>query len=150
MQRLELLFAPGFGTAIGYVVGGIAAIGVAWYGADIITGMLNESATPVPPMVLLEIKATLGQVQTGVEKNILRVPLTPENGGTGDYEQDLQTLTGGTRPSGVGDSAPPGSQIGENGILVVGQKIVVAVRSIDIPANGDKPHETLHYPKKEQ
>ena len=42
-------------------------------------------------------------------------PLTPENGGIGDYETGLGTLAGETRPAGEGDSAPPGSQIGENG-----------------------------------
>ncbi|SUI78375.1 RHS repeat domain-containing protein [Shewanella baltica] len=75
--------------------------------------------------------------------------LTPENGGTGDYEQDLGTLTGGTRPAGPGDSAPPGSQIGENGIFGRPEN-TSGGSSIDIPANGDKPHETLHYPPKEQ
>ena len=51
---------------------------------------------------------------------------------------------GGTRESGEGDSAPPGVQIGENGIF--GRpKNSNEDQSIDIPANGDKPHETLHY-----
>ncbi|MEI8603207.1 RHS repeat-associated core domain-containing protein [Shewanella sp. PP-Sp27a-2] len=74
--------------------------------------------------------------------------LTPENGGQGDYEQDLQTLTGGTQPAGLGDSAPPSSQIGENGIFGRPENSSGG-SSIDIPANGDKPHETLHYPPKE-
>jgi filamentous hemagglutinin len=71
-------------------------------------------------------------------------PLTPENGGTGDYDQDLETLTGGTRPWQPGDKAPPGSQVGQNGIFGRPQNSSGG-KSIDIPANGDKPHETLHY-----
>lgn len=71
-------------------------------------------------------------------------PLKPEHGGTGDYEKDLETLTGGTRPQQPGDRAPPGSQVGANGIF--GRPINSSGgKSIDIPANGDKPHETLHY-----
>jgi hypothetical protein len=57
--------------------------------------------------------------------------------------------SGGTRPAGPGDSAPPGSQIGENGIFGRPENRRSG-SSIDIPANGDKPHETLHYPSKEQ
>ncbi|WP_425470915.1 DUF637 domain-containing protein [Trinickia fusca] len=71
-------------------------------------------------------------------------PLTPENGGTGDYERDLETLTGGTRPWQPGDKAPPGSQVGQNGIFGRPQNSSGG-KSIDIPPNGNKPHETLHY-----
>lgn len=71
-------------------------------------------------------------------------PLTPENGGTGDYDRDLETLTGGTRPWQPGDKAPPGTQVGQNGIFGRPQNSSGG-KSIDIPANGDKPHETLHY-----
>jgi len=70
--------------------------------------------------------------------------LTPDNGGTGDYDQDLEALTGGTRPWQPGDKAPPGSQVGENGIFGRPQNSSGG-KSIDIPANGDKPHEPLHY-----
>lgn len=71
-------------------------------------------------------------------------PLTPENGGTGDYDTDLETLTVGTREAGEGDDAPPGAQIGENGVFGR-QTNSSGSKSIDIPVNGDKPHETLHY-----
>ena len=71
--------------------------------------------------------------------------LTPENGGTGDYQKDLDKLTGGTRPWQDGDKAKPGSQVGPNGIF--GRDVNGSGgKSIDIPANGTKPHETLHYP----
>jgi len=70
--------------------------------------------------------------------------LAPEFGGVGDYEADLETLTGGTRPWQPGDRAPPGSRVGANGIF--GRPTNSSGgKSIDIPANGDKPHETLHY-----
>jgi hypothetical protein len=72
-------------------------------------------------------------------------PLTPENGGTGDFGKDLEKLTGGTRPAQTGDSAPPGSLIGANGIFGRPRNSGGG-SSIDIPANGSKPHETLHYP----
>ncbi len=71
-------------------------------------------------------------------------PLTPENGGTGNFEEDLRTLAGPVRPAEAGDPAPPGSLIGENNIF--GRpKNSSGGASIDIPPNGDKPHETLHY-----
>ncbi len=72
-------------------------------------------------------------------------PLTPENGGTGDYDKDLDKLTGGTRPYQPGDKAQPGSQVGPNGIFGRNPNSSGG-RSIDIPGNGTKPHETLHYP----
>lgn len=72
-------------------------------------------------------------------------PLTPENGGTGDFEQDLNTLTGGTRPRQPGDKAPPGCLVGPNGIFGRPENSTGG-KSIDIPGNGKKPHETLHYP----
>jgi RHS repeat-associated protein len=72
-------------------------------------------------------------------------PLAPENGGTGDFGKDLDHLTGGTRPSQPGDKAPPGSRVGANGIF--GRPTNSSGgSSIDIPATGKKPHETLHYP----
>jgi filamentous hemagglutinin len=71
-------------------------------------------------------------------------PLVPAAGGTGGYQGDLDVLTGGTaRPWQPGDKAPPGSQVGDNGIF--GRPNSSGGYSIDIPANGKKPHETLHY-----
>jgi RHS repeat-associated protein len=71
--------------------------------------------------------------------------LTPTNGGTGDFQNDLDKLTGGVRPWQEGDKAEPGSLVGPNGIF--GRpKNSSGGQSIDIPANGNKPHEILHYP----
>jgi filamentous hemagglutinin len=71
-------------------------------------------------------------------------PLKPEHGGTGDFQADLDRLTGGARPWQPGDKAPPGSLVGANGIF--GRPNSSGGQSIDIPANGTRPHETLHYP----
>ncbi len=115
--------------------------------------MYNEDGSNVPvaaPEVPGKLVGDQSDSRAGPNKSGTRHtsgPLTPENGGTGDYEQDLQTLTGGTRPAGEGDSAPPGSSIGENGIF--GRPTNSSGgSSIDIPAKGGKPHETLHYDKK--
>jgi RHS repeat-associated protein len=71
--------------------------------------------------------------------------LKPEKGGTGDFEKDLNHLTRGTRPWQPGDKAPPGSLVGPNGIFGRDPNSSGG-KSIDIPSNGTKPHETLHYP----
>ena len=70
--------------------------------------------------------------------------LAPENGGTGNFEEDLGTLAGPVRPWQPGDSAPSGTLVGENGVF--GRPGNGAKRPrIEIPKNGDKPHEGLHY-----
>jgi RHS repeat-associated protein len=71
-------------------------------------------------------------------------PLAQENGGNGDFLHDLDVLAGPVRPQRAGDRAPPGSLVGDNGVF--GRPAnKTGGSSIDIPANGAKPHETLHY-----
>ncbi len=73
-------------------------------------------------------------------------PLAPENGGTGDAGKDFGKLTGGkSGPAPEGSGYPKGTQVGENGVALRPEG--KAGPRIDVPANGDKPHETLHYPK---
>jgi hypothetical protein len=73
-------------------------------------------------------------------------PLDPAHGGSGDAARDFNTLTGGKAgPSPAGSNYPPGTQVGDNGISLRPARGNSGPR-IDIPANGDKPHETLHYP----
>ena len=74
-------------------------------------------------------------------------PLTPENGGTGSAEGDFETLTGGnSQPAPSDRGAPEGTLVGGNKIqLRPGTKD--KGRRFDIPASGDKPPETLHYPE---
>jgi hypothetical protein len=73
--------------------------------------------------------------------------LAPVNGGTGDAGEDFNNLTGGKSGPAPEDSRlPGGSQVGENGVIYRPGTEKSGPR-IDIPPNGDKPHETLHYPK---
>ncbi|MEJ2416551.1 MAG: RHS repeat-associated core domain-containing protein [Exilibacterium sp.] len=132
----------------GPICGAIGAVGAGILTAIVANEVYNESSgssdTPALPEGLVGDQS---DDRAGPNKNGTRHtsgPLTPENGGTGDYEADLETLTGGTREAGEGDSAPPGAQIGENGIFGRSENSSGG-SSIDIPANGDKPHETLHY-----
>lgn len=68
--------------------------------------------------------------------------LTPENGGAGNHDDNLKTLAGDTRSAVKGGSAPPRAKIGGTAYSVATNSS--GGKSIDIPANGNKPHETLH------
>lgn len=108
--------------------------------------LLNEGDNGEAPPLPTDLVGDQSDPRAGPNRSGKRHtsgPLTPENGGTGDYDEDLEQLTGGTRPYKPGDKAPPGSQVGENGIY--GRPNSSGGMSIDIPANGNKPHETLHY-----
>jgi len=73
-------------------------------------------------------------------------PLDPSHGGVGDAAKDFGTLTGGkSGPAPAGSTYPPGTLVGDNGIALRPARGTSGPR-IDIPANGTKPHETLHYP----
>lgn len=110
------------------------------------TILKNEEAKPTPlPEGLVgspdDRSETKGRVNSG--------PLAPENGGTGEAEKDFGNLTGGQ--SGAppeGSTLPEGSRVGENGIVMRPGAEGKGPR-IDIPASGDKPRETLHYPPPE-
>ena len=76
-------------------------------------------------------------------------PLAAGNGGKGDAGKDFGSLTGGkSGPAPEGSGYPKGTQIGQNGVALRPESKTSGPR-IDVPANGDKPHETLHYPKKD-
>jgi len=70
-------------------------------------------------------------------------PLDPSHGGTGDATKDFDILTGGQNEP-AGDRFPPGTLIGPNDITLRPGSGDAGPR-IDIPGNGSKPHETLHY-----
>jgi RHS repeat-associated protein len=73
-------------------------------------------------------------------------PLAPEHGGTGDAGKDFGTLTGGAgAPAAPEKRYPAGTLTGDNGIALRPAKGKSGPK-IDIPANGSKPHEALHYP----
>jgi RHS repeat-associated protein len=103
----------------------------------------GESKTPELPDKLVGVEDD----KSGRQGNrVNNGPLDPTHGGTGDPEQDFDTLTGGDHGPAPGDSAyPPGTRIGSNGIALRPPRGDSGAR-IDIPANGTKPHETLHYP----
>jgi len=109
----------------------------------------DEGACPELPDKLVGDQSSPLAGQKG--KKHTSGPLTPENGGNGGFMDDLETLAGPVRPWQPGDNAPPGSLVGANGIF--GRPINSGIGSstggpgstIDIPANGNKPHEALHY-----
>jgi len=99
----------------------------------------TTGATPLPTgLVGTDPSPTKGRTNSG--------PLAPENGGSGDAGKDFGTLTGGkSGPAASGSTYPPGTQVGDNGTALRPASGKSGPR-IDIPANGSKPHETLHYP----
>lgn len=100
----------------------------------------QEEAPPVPDQPVGENPKpgrTGGRIVSG--------PLAPGNGGTGDAGQDFDHLTGGTGKPDDSQGRPPGTQIGDNGVQYR-PGIKGNGPRIDIPANGTKPPETLHYP----
>jgi RHS repeat-associated protein len=104
----------------------------------------NNNVPPVPDVLVGDQSDPRAGPNKGGGKHTSG-PLAPANGGTGDFHGDLDKLTGGARPWQPGDKAPPGSLVGPNGIF--GRPANSSGgRSIDIPANGSKPHENLHYP----
>ncbi|HGM7301878.1 TPA: RHS repeat-associated core domain-containing protein [Stenotrophomonas maltophilia] len=132
------------------------------YGGRLLSNVIdsvhrNETADPSnsaagsgdakPPALPTDLVGDQSSPLAGPNKNGTRHTsgnLKPDFGGTGNYDSDLKALAGDTRPAVRGDSAPPGAQIGENGVSGR-QTNSSGGKSIDIPANGDKPHETLHY-----
>lgn len=134
---------------VGWGVIGVTAVGVGGYAlyehfhqaapAAPSSAVPAKEATPVPTgLVGTDPKPTKGRTNSG--------PLAPENGGTGDAGKDFGTLTGGkSGPAPPGSTLPPGTQVGENGTQLRPGTPTSGPR-IDVPANGPKPIETLHYP----
>jgi len=67
-------------------------------------------------------------------------PLSPDHGGTGDAEADFGILGGDAGYDVIDD----GQSVATNGVRLRPATETNGPR-IDIPANGNKPHETLHY-----
>jgi RHS repeat-associated protein len=102
----------------------------------------KEGAKELPDVLVGEQDKLSGQRG----KRHVSGPLAPEHGGTGNAEQDFETLAGGKgKPAPVGSNYPPGTVVGESGVALRPGKGDVGPR-IDIPAKGSKPAETLHYP----
>jgi RHS repeat-associated protein len=136
------------GAMVGAAVGGAIVVGsaacLAWCddAAKAIGDILRNDSQEVqglPDGVVGEgPKSGGGRTNSG--------PLAGEHGGTGDPQSDFDHLTGGrSKPAPDGSTLPPGSQVGDNGIVIRPGTDARGPR-IDIPASGDKPRETLHYP----
>lgn len=100
----------------------------------------GDKAPSVPDKLVGTVDDKSGQQGGRVNNG----PLAPDNGGTGDAAKDFGKLTGGK----IGESGKYPGVRGENGIGMRPGKEGEGPR-IDIPANGNKPAETLHYPKPE-
>lgn len=77
-------------------------------------------------------------------KRLNNGPLDPVYGGSGDAGKYFETLTGGTQGAAPIDSKQ-GTKVGDNGVRYRPGDATEGAR-IDIPAKGEKTHETLHYP----
>jgi RHS repeat-associated protein len=115
-------------------------------GARALSVMLSEVADNTAPPIPGDLVGDQSSDSAGLTKNGKRHtsgPMTPENGGTGDASKDFDKLTGG-RSQPAGGTYPPGTLVGPNGVVLrPGQK--GSGPRIDIPGNGSKPPETLHY-----
>ncbi len=69
--------------------------------------------------------------------------LTPDNGGVGIARPDFDTLTGGQKQP-AGGTWPAGTIIGPNGVVLRPGQKGDGPRN-EIPGNGKKLPETLHY-----
>lgn len=136
------------GAAAVVVVGGVSIyVGGEIYDAcklpilDGLDRIFAEGAPDLPDDLVGEQDDKSGKTSG---KRHVSGPLSPEHGGTGDAESDFGEL-GGTE--GVIDipRAGPGAKIAPNGIIYRPGNDKKGPR-IDIPANGTKPPETLHYP----
>ncbi|HEX7031208.1 MAG TPA: RHS repeat-associated core domain-containing protein, partial [Gammaproteobacteria bacterium] len=106
-----------------------------------VTNQASESTSPEIPEGLVGEQDGKGGSKKGRHNS---GPLSEENGGTGSAEKDFEKLTGGNSgPAPEGSRLPEGSRVGENGIVLRPSE---NGPRIDIPSNGDKPRETLHYP----
>jgi RHS repeat-associated protein len=137
---LEAYVAVGVATA---VATGVTIAVVAMVDTFDKIDQMNESAAPELPDGLV---GDQGDDRAGQSrgKRHNSGPLTPENGGTGSPDGDFEKLTGGTgKPA---EGRKEGTITGANGITIRPGKEGEGPR-IDIPANGEKPPETLHYDK---
>lgn len=106
--------------------------------------IVHSAAAPPLPKDLVGTPDSKSRQQGGRVNN---GPLAPEHGGTNDDEKDFGKLTGGKfGPAPADRGYPEGTRVGENGISHRPATESSGAR-IDIPANGSKPAETLHYPK---
>ena len=136
------------GEVLDWVVYGASAAYTAWELHKELNQLHNESApSDVPKSPPLPDRLVGANPRKGSGKTAKSDGLAPENGGTGDPEKDFDKLTGGdSGPAPSGKNYPAGTRLGGNKISLRPASGENGPR-IDIPANGDKPPETLHYPR---
>ena len=142
--------ASGFACAVDYVyVGTVYGGRLLRNAVESILPAMQQSQSPEGDAPALP-GGLVGTEDKGSRQQGGRVnngPLAPDNGGVGDGLKDFGTLTGGKfGPAPEGSRLPEGAQVGENGVIYRPGNAGSGPR-IDVPANGEKPHETLHYPK---
>ncbi len=132
-------------AAVLTTVGGLAVAGYELLQPSAAHNDSAPSEGPKSPGVPDKLVGT-GQTKSS-GKRVNSGPLAPEHGGAGDDQKDFDKLTGGEHgPAPAEKRYPAGTRVGKNGIShrpgIPGEK----GPRIDIPANGGKPPETLHYP----
>ncbi|MNQ95088.1 hypothetical protein D3C85_1106320 [compost metagenome] len=135
---------PGPADAVA-VVGAVVTTGALIW--DIGSAVLNNDADAPPlPEGLVGVQDGRGGRDRDKEHN--SGPLAPESGGTGSAEGDFEVLGGPNgQPAAEGSRGAPGRIIAPNGVQI--RPNGRNGPRIDIPANGDKPREVLHYPPRE-
>lgn len=146
-ESIVLCAATPCGAVVAAAVAEIGAITVAAFAINdepVTVHQETHSDTPALPGSMVGTNDSKSRQQGG---RFNSGPLSPEHGGTGDSVKDFDTLTGGkSAPAAEEKEYPPGTLVGENGISHRPATPKYGPR-IDIPANGDKVPETLHYPK---
>ena len=108
------------------------------------TNNIVNSAPPIPTGIVGDQSDPRSGLNDSGKKHTSG-GLLPQHGGNGDFWHDLGVLGGKLRPVEPSDRRPPGSWMGENGIFGRPGNSTGGA-TIDIPANGKKPAEALHYP----
>jgi RHS repeat-associated protein len=140
---------PGVGEAMKAARTVEHGVGVARSLSKAVNVVLQENNAPPVPGDLVGGQSDPRAGPNNRETRHTSGPLTPENGGTGDAKKDFDKLTGGTGrpfPGSDGRSKIPGAQVGDNGVWIrPGTKSPGDGPRIEIPGNGNKLPETLHY-----
>lgn len=112
--------------------------------------VVHNSKTPALPTVLVGDQSDPRSGPNRRGNRHTSGVLQPQYGGNGEWRHDAEIIGGKFRPAPTsGGKYPPDSLISDNGVIIRPNNSSGGV-SIDIPENGNKPHETLHYPPKKK
>lgn len=134
--------------AAGAVAGAVVEGVVRGAGAvrDFVGNILNNDNADAPPLPEDFVGVQDGRGGRDRDRGRMSGPLDPDRGGTGNADDDFGVLGGpNAGPPPDGSTLPPGSRVAPNGVQIRPGSRGAGPR-IDIPANGTKPPETLHYP----